>query len=79
LLAFVFWQWLTVANSVYRWASMFEASRWTAFAILVLAISQLAGRGRGTRDEVQNNNFRTLHPAPRTHLGLRFRSWSLQQ
>ncbi|MDT7893352.1 MAG: hypothetical protein RRA51_03440, partial [Armatimonadota bacterium] len=36
LLAFVFWQWLTVANSVYRWASMFEASRWTAFAILVL-------------------------------------------
>jgi hypothetical protein len=64
LLAFVFWQWLTVANSVYRWASMFEASRWTAFAILVLAISQLAGRE--ARDEGRGAKQQLSHSAPRT-------------
>jgi tetratricopeptide (TPR) repeat protein len=64
LLAFVFWQWLTVANSVYRWASMFEASRWTAFAILVLAISQLAERGAG--DEGRGAKQQLSHSAPRT-------------
>ncbi len=64
LLAFVFWQWLTVANSVYRWASMFEASRWTAFAILVLAISQLAGREKG--DEGRGAKQQLSHSAPRT-------------
>jgi len=53
LLAFVFWQWLTVANSVYRWASMLEASRWTAFAVLIFAISQLAGRGTWDGGEKQ--------------------------
>ncbi len=64
LLAFVFWQWLTVANSVYRWASMLEASRWTAFAVLVFAIKQLTGRE--TRDEGQDAKQQPLHSALRT-------------
>ena len=64
LLAFVFWQWLTVTNSVYRWSSMLEASRWTAFAILVLAISQLAGRE--TRDDGRSSKQQPSHSAPRT-------------
>jgi hypothetical protein len=64
LLAFVFWQWLTVVNSVYRWASMLEASRWTAFAVLVFAVKQLTGRE--TRDEGQDAKQQLSHSAPRT-------------
>ncbi|MEJ7614251.1 MAG: O-antigen ligase family protein [Candidatus Fervidibacter sacchari] len=64
LLAFVFWQWLTVVNSVYRWASMLEASRWTAFAVLVFAVKQLTGRG--TRDEGQDAKQQLSHSAPHT-------------
>lgn len=42
LFAFVVWQWLTVAVSVYRWASLLEASKWTAFAIVALMVRQLS-------------------------------------
>lgn len=38
LFAFVAWQWFTVASSVYRWASLLEAVRWTAFAAVVFAL-----------------------------------------
>ncbi|MCS7191777.1 MAG: O-antigen ligase family protein [Armatimonadetes bacterium] len=38
LLAFVFWQWLTVAVSVYRWASLLEACKWTAFLIVAITV-----------------------------------------
>ncbi len=46
LLAFVGWQWLTLLWSVYRWASLLEASRWTAFAVLVLALRRLGAEER---------------------------------
>jgi O-antigen ligase len=46
LWAFVAWQWVTVSVSVYRWASWTEALRWTAFAIVVTAVRELA-RKRG--------------------------------
>ncbi|MCS7187856.1 MAG: O-antigen ligase family protein [Armatimonadota bacterium] len=42
LLAFVVWQWLTVAVSVYRWASLLEASKWTAFAIVAMTVRHLS-------------------------------------
>ena len=63
LLAFVFWQWLTVINSVYRWASTLEASRWTAFAVLVFAVRQLMGRGTGGEGRVGSKEHQTLHSA----------------
>jgi len=67
LLAFVFWQWLTVANSVYRWASMLEASRWTAFAVLVFVVKQLTGRetrddGQDAKQQPPHSTLRTPHP-----------------
>jgi len=46
LCAFVGWQWLTLLWSVYRWASWLEASRWTAFAVLVLALRRLGAEDR---------------------------------
>ncbi len=42
LLAFAAWQWLTVVASVYRWASLLEATRWTAFSIVAIAVRHLS-------------------------------------
>ena len=42
--AFVAWQWVTASVSVYRWATWTEAMRWTAFAIVVMAVCELAGK-----------------------------------
>lgn len=47
LLAFAGWQWLTVAPSVYRWASLLEAGRWTAFAVVALVVRRLYDERRG--------------------------------
>lgn len=41
LFVFVAWQWFTVVSSVYRWASLLEASRWTAFAAIVFTLRRL--------------------------------------
>lgn len=46
LLGFVMWQWFTVSTSVYRWASLLEASRWTAFTVVVLAVRHLSDERR---------------------------------
>lgn len=43
LLAFTAWQWLTVFVSVYRWASLLEASKWTTFAIVAILVRHLSG------------------------------------
>ncbi len=40
LIAFVAWQWLSVLFSVYQWASLREASQWTAFAVLVMFLQR---------------------------------------
>ncbi len=42
LFAFVVWQWLTVFVSVYRWASLLEASKWTAFAAVAVLVGRLS-------------------------------------
>ncbi|MGQ9461442.1 MAG: O-antigen ligase family protein [Candidatus Fervidibacter sp.] len=41
LFVFVAWQWLTVVGSAYRWASLLEALRWTAFAVVFFALRRL--------------------------------------
>ncbi|MFN3421195.1 MAG: O-antigen ligase family protein, partial [Armatimonadota bacterium] len=46
LLAFAAWQWLTVVASVYRWASLLEATRWTAFSIVAIAVRHLSTEQR---------------------------------
>ncbi len=46
LLTFAAWQWLTVVVSVYRWASLLEATRWTAFSIVAIAVRHLINEQR---------------------------------
>jgi len=46
LLAFALWQWLTTFISVYWWASLLEASKWMAFAIIATLIRHLSSEGR---------------------------------
>ncbi len=46
LLAFVAWQWLTLTVSVYRFATLTEAARWTAFAVAFMAVRRLGDSER---------------------------------
>ncbi|MFA0758873.1 MAG: hypothetical protein KEFWMYNX_000538 [Candidatus Fervidibacter sp.] len=51
LWAFVAWQWATVSISVYRWASWTEAVRWTAFAVVVVAMRWAASETQRVKAE----------------------------
>jgi O-antigen ligase len=51
LWAFVAWQWAMVSISVYRWASWTEAVRWTAFAVVVIAMRWAASETQRVKAE----------------------------